>query len=436
MRTTSSVVLLLVLLAGFAPSTSAQASLRLQRETGRAMLEQIRDRIKEYYYDPAFHQLDLNELYKSADDAIKKAETEGQIVALLAGFALSLEDSHTRFYPGPRSIDYDYGWVMEIVGDDCFITAVKPGSDAEKKGVREGDQVLSVLDEVPSRANLWRTRYFIYSISPQRVMKVTLRSPGAEPRNLEIATGVSRPYRAMDGRDQSGLQRQRIEDQKANQRGQQRFHEFGGEALVWKVPDFDRERFEINEVFDRVRKFKTLIIDLRGNRGGADETLLAIIGNLFDRDVKVADLVLRKGRRSLIAKTRGKQSFTGKVTILVDAETTSWGEVLARVIQLEKRGTVIGDVTAGRVMRSRDSLEYVGADALIRFAVSVTDADVYLTDGKRLEMTGVKPDELLLPSPADMAAHRDPVLARACALNGVPLEPIQAGTLFPYIWPE
>lgn len=436
MRSTGSATLLFLLLVGLTGPVRAQSSLRLQRETGRAMLERVRDRIKESYYDPSYHQVDIDALFKGADEAIKNADTEGQIVAIVAGFSLSLDDPHTRFVPGPRAVYYDYGWDMDIVGDHCFITAVKPGSDAEKKGVKEGDQILSLLDEVPSRANLWRLRYFIYTVSPQRVMKLTLQTPGGEPRKLEIATNVTRPFRPMDGRDLAGIQRLQVESQKSDKRWDHRFYEIGSDVLIWKLPSFDRERFESNKLFPQAKKFRSLIIDLRGNSGGEVETMMATLGQLFDRDVKVGELAFRKSRKALTAKGRSKQAYTGKVTVLIDAETASLGEVFARTIQLEERGTVIGDQSSGRTSQWKTTLERLGAEAIIIYWVSVTEADVVMSDGKRLDQVGVAPDELILPAPADLAARRDPVLARACALNGVQMEPLQAGSLFPYIWPD
>jgi C-terminal processing protease CtpA/Prc len=71
---------------------------------------------------------------------------------------------------------------------------------------------------------------------------------------------------------------------------------------------------------------------------------------------------------------------------------------------------------------------------VLYFGSSITVADVLMNDGKSLERVGVTPDETLLPTGADLAARRDPVLARAAGLAGVQLDPEKAGTLFPVDW--
>jgi C-terminal processing protease CtpA/Prc len=59
---------------------------------------------------------------------------------------------------------------------------------------------------------------------------------------------------------------------------------------------------------------------------------------------------------------------------------------------------------------------------------------VIMSDGNTLEKVGVTPDELLLPTPADLAAGRDPVLAHAAELAGLKLDPVEAAKLFPFKW--
>lgn len=51
------------------------------------------------------------------------------------------------------------------------------------------------------------------------------------------------------------------------------------------------------------------------------------------------------------------------------------------------------------------------------YGVQVTIGDDRMADGRGLETVGVTPDEMLLPTPADLAAARDPVLARAVSIR-------------------
>jgi len=153
----------------------------------------------------------------------------------------------------------------------------------------------------------------------------------------------------------------------------------------------------------------------------------------LDKDLKVFDATERKETKPEIAKTRGKSPFTRKLFVLIDSDSASCSELFARIIQLEKRGVIIGDRSAGAVMRARIYPHDIGADTLVSFAVGITTADAIMTDGTSLENIGITPDELLLTTGEDMAAKRDVVLARAFELAGVGMTPEKAASLFPII---
>jgi len=160
-------------------------------------------------------------------------------------------------------------------------------------------------------------------------------------------------------------------------------------------------------------------------------TINRLISNLFDRDVKIGDTKSRKETKAEIAKSRGEKAYDGKLMILVDSRSASASEVLARTIQLEKRGVIIGDRTAGAVMTSRRFGYQVGVDVVVFYGASVTVSDLIMSDGNSLEHVGVTPDEVKLPTAEDIAAGRDVVLAYAASLGGVTLDPLEAGKVFP-----
>ena len=174
---------------------------------------------------------------------------------------------------------------------------------------------------------------------------------------------------------------------------------------------------------------------MRGNGGGSEKTMLRLLGNLFDHDVKVGTIKRRTETKELVAKTRGADKvYKGKVIVLVDSGSGSAAEVVARVLQIEKRGTVVGDRSAGAVMRSRYHPHAYGSGTSVFYGVSITDADLVMTDGTSLENVGVTPDEVHLMKGADMAEGLDTGLARAVEIAGFQLDPKRAGGLFPIEW--
>ncbi len=415
-----------------APLVRGQGS--SSRGVGREMLKDIKRDMKEHYYDPTFRGKDLDAHFKAAEDLIAQAETTDQVYTIVAQSLMDFEDSHLYFIPPMWSAIAEYGWRMKMVGKAAYVVAVRPGSDAERKGLRPGDEILSVDGFVPERATLWKMSYYYYALAPKPGMVLGIRSPDGKTKQLQVTSKITKGKLIQDVGGRDWYQRQ-IEYEKNAELYANRFLEFGEDLLVWKMPTFEIEPDKVNELIGRARKHKTLVIDLRGNGGGYLSTLLALLGNLFDRDLKLGDVKSRKETKPLVAKMRSSGAvYAGKLIVLVDSESGSAAEMFARVVQLEKRGTVLGDLTAGAVMGARYYEHKVGLKEFLLYGVSVTEQDLLMTDGKSLEHIGVTPDEVSLPSGADMAARRDPVLARAAALAGINLDAEKAGALFPEIW--
>lgn len=402
---------------------------------GLKMLGAIKSAIKENYYDPAFHGVDVEARFKETEERIKRADSNGQIYGFIALLLMNFNDSHTYFIPPDRVARIEYGWRMEMIGDSCYVTAVEPGSDAEAKGLKRGDHLLFIDEMKPTRSEFWKIQYLISGLRPMKHLQIVAQSPGDGPRQLDIESKMLGRYKWEEEGDDK-----KDEKDKPTKYGpgEQPYAELGDDLMIWKLPSFETDESNLDAMMKRARKHKALVIDLRGNGGGYEEAMLRLIGYFVKEDKSLGEMVRRKERRSLTAKSRGDACFAGKLVVLTDSRSASASEVFARVIQLEGRGTIIGDRSAGAVMRGMMRVFPVSLTAYqsdpTYFALSVTDADLLMADGKSLEGAGVTPDELLLPSPEDMAAGRDPVLARAAALAGVTLEPDKAGALFPVKW--
>jgi C-terminal processing protease CtpA/Prc len=411
----------------------AQGITSYEKQRGQMMLDLVKNDIKNNYFDPSFHGQDIEATFKQAGEKMKNAQSNGQVMGIIAQAVLSLEDSHTFFLPPQRQAITDYGWEMQVFGDDVYVSRVKEKSDAEVKGLKVGDRVHLVDGYQPVRENLWKLVYLYYALRPQPGMHITVSSPGGQPREMDVIAKVTDRKRIdlTNYADFMDLVRE-SENQDAKRKKSHRFQEID-DLLIWKMPEFDLTPDEVDGFMNKARSHKTLILDLRGNPGGYVDTLLRMIGNLFDHELKVGDVQERKNTKPMIGKARGEGGFKGQLTVLVDAASGSSAEVLARVVQLEKRGAVIGDRTAGAVMRARIFPHEVGVTSTAFFGMSVTNADLKMTDGKSLERTGVTPDEIKLPTGADLAAKSDPVLAYAASRAGVSIDAEKAGALFPPI---
>jgi C-terminal processing protease CtpA/Prc len=428
-------VLLLGLTAAFYP-LQGQSFSSLDRERVQGMLSVIKGDIKKNYYDPNFHGIDLDVRFKAAEEKIKSIDSLGQAYGVIAQVLSEFNDSHLFFLPPPRPANPEYGWRMQMIGNDCVVFAVKPGSDAEAKGLKPGDRILKVDGFAPTRDNLWKMEYRYNILRPQAGIQVVAQTGNEEPRPLDLKAKVIQGKRKLDFTGNSGVEDIEAVLREIDEAGNLTRHRYVDnlEVFIWKMPQFDLEKDKVDDMMNKAAKHKALILDLRGNGGGAEETLQRLIGNLFDHEIKIADIKRRKDTKPLVAKSRGKDIFTGQLIVLVDSRSASAAEVLARVVQLEKRGTVIGDQTKGAVMRSQGYHYEMGANSILFYGASITDADAIMGDGKSLEHIGVTPDELLLPSGPDLAANRDPVLSRAAELAGVKLDPEKAGALFPVEW--
>jgi C-terminal processing protease CtpA/Prc len=422
------IILLLLLATGVLPWGQAPALDKGERARAKEMLATMKDAVKTIYYDPAYRGIDLNTHFAAAEAKLAEATSLSQLHLIIAQSMLAFGDSHTYFVPPTRPVTVDYGWTMQMIGDKCFVMTVAAGSDAEAKGVRPGDRLLRIGTFTPARDTLWIAQYRYSLLAPEPSLNVVVQTPGAPARQIDLAAKVTQGKRSVT-LDLDSLERT-LDTQGSEARKLRNHTARVGDISVWKLSGLDFNPDDIDGlVKDVTQDAKSLVLDLRGNGGGFVKGLELLSGYFFDHDVKIADLKGRKSTRPLVAHKR-KPLFEGKIVVLVDSQSASAAEMLARLLQIEKRAIVIGDRTSGLTMQARlVSAVLRTVDGFIPYGAAVSDADPVMSDGKSIEGVGVAPDELLLPTQADIAGGRDPILSRAVTMLGGALDPVAAARL-------
>jgi carboxyl-terminal processing protease len=430
------VVVLTVLaltLSRFSPSQEHSKFKTLTNQQVLQMLDVVEADIKDYYYDASMHGIDLAKRFDSARRKVAEAKSQNEALLEVAGAVAALNDSDARFNPPIAPYGVDYGWRMQAVGDsDCYVTAVRPQSDEQAKGLRPGDQVVSINGIKLARQDLSYVEYG-YKVFPQSGLHLVVKSPNTPERPLVVMAKIMPGQPFVRGIDVRTWFRTHHEKEDRS-----RYYRVGDQVLFWRLPDFMLDPSDLDGPLNKIRPFAAVVLDLRGNPGGRADALDKFIGGFFDRDLRIGDRKQRKKSETRIAKSRGGKSFSGKLIVLLDSGSSSAAEVFARVIQLEKRGIIVGDRSGGAVMESKYYVHAVELDSrnVTQYGASITIADLILGDGKSLENVGVTPDERIVQTASDLAAGRDPVLARAAELAGTKMSAEEAGRIFPWEWPK
>jgi carboxyl-terminal processing protease len=401
----------------------------LDRARAHDMLRMVRDDLRRHYYDPGYRGIDLEGRFRTADSLLDQAQTIGQLIGAIARMVLELQDSHTIFIPPSQTIKVRYGWDIQMMGDSCYVVGVAPGSDAQQKGLQVGDRVVAIQGVAPTRSLIGLLDYFMYSLNPVNAATLSVVSPAGGAQEIQAASRVAERRQILDlthGDDIWALIR---DADNLGEIERNRFVEVDSTTLAWKLVDFGSQA-RVDEGINKARRFQNLILDLRGNRGGAERVMLRFLSRLLDHET-VVDTLHRRDKVEVLSIKPDEKRFAGKLIVLIDSRSASAAEIVARVVQLEARGMVIGDRSAGAVMRSIYHGHQIGAELAVPYGMNISDAAVIQRDGSQLENVGVVPDIVAIPRGSDLAVERDIAMSEALRQLGYPVPAGGVTVLFP-----
>jgi carboxyl-terminal processing protease len=374
--------------------------------------------VRDSHYDPKLGGVDWDKVRDELRPRLEKSKGMDDARRVMQEMLNRLGHSHVGIFPAElyedvRDDEAEPGFDVRMADGEAVVTRVITGQPAAKAGVRPGWRVRKIGGEdlAPILARIRELVKKSPEVELNQACVVRSQLHGQEDKAVTITF--------LDGSGQEttlSIPRAQPPGHAVQQIGMPRLHvHFEARRVDSDIPYFYLSDFSdpmrVMPAFgDTVRKnlkADGFILDLRGNGGGMVAMGIGMAGWFVDRPgQKLGTDVFRKGVNDLRLNPR-EDTYQGPLAILVDELSASTSEMLAAGLQDLKRARVFGKRTAGACLTSAflrlpngDRLQYVLSDYVS-------------AGGKRLEGTGVQPDEVV---PVDWQAlldGHDPVLEAA-----------------------
>ncbi|MBS1716362.1 MAG: PDZ domain-containing protein [Armatimonadetes bacterium] len=207
------------------------------------------------------------------------------------------------------------------------------------------------------------------------------------------------------------------------------------DVALLKIPTFDMtySRDNVENLIDKASNAKSLIVDLRGNPGGAVINMIHLISVLTPAQTDIGTFVSKRLVRNYLKQnpdakidvvkiaqwtpeesadriktpTMRPAAFDGKLVVLTDAGSGSAAEIAAAALKENRGATLIGTKTAGKVLVS------MLRELPMGFEVEFPVMDYVTLRGIRLEGNGLAPDIQVADPPVFRKDVKDEVVAQA-----------------------
>ena len=379
-------------------------------------------RINEAYVDPYFKGVNWQQVGTDHRDQILTAPNDALFWKRLDIMVAELGDAHTRVLSPRHYTAYKdkqtvtTGLSLARLNSDIVVVAVAKDSAGEKAGIAKGQKLLTIdgLDAtdwwqqqtLKARKNsTLRAQFNSVKRSfnrgdpeyPKDNVSVRLERADTTQFDAVLARGV-RPYK-------DALTTQILPS---------------GLGYL-RLTGFDLKLLpSVLSAFKKLKDAPALVIDLRGNSGGAVLLATEMMNYLVQGEVVLGKKVTRSGQApslffgllrlgSMDLKLQGvKAPYLAPVVVLVDSESASSSELFAGSLQSMGRAEIVGETTCGCLLGYLGYANVPGGGAL-----SYSELDMVPALGKRIEGVGVIPDHAVALSRQDLIDGKDRALERA-----------------------
>ncbi|HET9530954.1 MAG TPA: S41 family peptidase, partial [Blastocatellia bacterium] len=379
----------------------------LSREDREEIFEDVWETVNEKYYDPRFNGVDWRGVRDRYRLRIYDAKSDDEFYLLIKQMVGELNDAHTRFHT-PRERREREQLQATSTGISIFeveqrpvVVGVDPTSEAARAGVEAGMIVLAI-DGVPVESKVADARRQVAGTSSERAVllrvyrrildgesgttvNLTLQRKNSTRFDVKVtrhvvSDGPTVKWRLLD----SGYGYIRLN--------------------IWKSPIHK----EFKKALEQLKNTPGLVIDLRGNPGGEAGEVVKIASYFFSRKVSFGRFLARSGKSIELFTDDDDQVYRSPVVILINEASGSGSELFAACMQENNRAIVVGRQSCGCVLGIAKFRKVEGGGEL-----AVSELGYLSARGRRLEGSGVIPDETIALRIVDLQSNRDRTIEEA-----------------------
>lgn len=386
------------------------------------------------HFDTTFNGVDWPALREELRPQAVAATSTSALRGVIGDMLDRLGQSHFSLIPeefadtlnpsgGDDVVTGDVGLDGRLVDEAFVITTVEAGSPADSAGIASGwvlvavgtDSVVPLLKRLREQQLRYADGFLLWSVVQRRLggavgstVALTMADRGDQTRAMTLVRRPAPSEPVKFGNLPTFFSRfARDEHQTPEGRPVGRIW-----FNFWMAPLLG----QVDAAVDTFRQYDGIVVDLRGNRGGAGGMVMGVAGHFLSGRSSLGDfrsrrmtLHMRANPRLVNARGERVEPFAGPVAVLVDETTGSASEVFAGGMQSIGRVRVFGNTSIGGVLPA--VFDRLPNGDVLYHAI----ADFVTADGVVLEGRGVIPDEPVPLRRADLLAGRDPVLEAALA---------------------
>ncbi|MBT7965368.1 MAG: carboxy terminal-processing peptidase [Proteobacteria bacterium] len=358
----------------------------------------------------------LRDRYSQQERRTRQISSQDVFQTAINAYMTSIEP-HTGFF-SPRATENfkirmslsleGIGAVLQMEDEFTVVQRVVPGGPAELEGnLKAGDRIVGVgqgSDDAIVDVVGWRLDDVVDLIRGAKgtIVRLQIRP---DPKS-----GTPESKLLAITRDQIKLEEQAAQKSIIEIQDGDRHHRIGVIDIPTFYIDFDaRARGDENfrSTTSDVRRLITelegdqidaLIIDLRGNGGGALSEATALTG-LFIESGPVVQVRDARGRTRINRDPENDLAYAGPLAVVVDRDSASASEIFAGAIQDYRRGIILGEDTFGKgTVQNLIDLDRYAEDSNVPLGqLKVTIAQFFRVSGASTQHRGVTPD-IQIPS--------------------------------------